>query len=132
MERDMLRRVQVWPGLPQHKQQLRRGIRNMLPCMSWFGGLFQFTCEPINSLRSLSSPPPSAPSAPYLVACTYAFGNLIHSTGTTPNNYRYPGEQYDPDRHLYYNRARYLNTTTGRFWSMDASDYENLGSGQYT
>jgi RHS repeat-associated protein len=49
-----------------------------------------------------------------------AFGNLIHSTGTTPNNYLFAGEQFDPDLHLYYNRARYLNTNTGRFWTMDS------------
>lgn len=48
-----------------------------------------------------------------------AFGNLIHSTGSTPNNYLYSGEQFDPDLGLYFNRARYLNTSTGRFWSMD-------------
>ena len=48
-----------------------------------------------------------------------AFGNLIHSTGTTPNNYLFAGEQFDPDLHLYYNRARYLNANTGRFWTMD-------------
>jgi YD repeat-containing protein len=29
-----------------------------------------------------------------------AFGNLIHSTGSTPNNYLFAGEQYDPDLHL--------------------------------
>jgi RHS repeat-associated protein len=45
---------------------------------------------------------------------------LIHSTGTTPNNYLFAGEEFDPDLHLYYNRARYLNTSTGRFWSMDS------------
>jgi RHS repeat-associated protein len=48
-----------------------------------------------------------------------AFGNLIHSTGTTQNVYLYSGEQYDPDLNLYYNRARYLNTSTGTFWTMD-------------
>ena len=48
-----------------------------------------------------------------------AFGNLIHSTGTTQNVYLYSGEQFDPDLNLYYNRARYLNVSTGRFWSMD-------------
>src|SRR5579884_1185520 len=48
-----------------------------------------------------------------------AFGNLINSTGTTPNNYLFAGEQYDPNLGVYYNRARYLNTTTGRFWTMD-------------
>jgi len=48
-----------------------------------------------------------------------AFGNLSNSTGSTPNNYLFAGEQYDPALGLYYNRARYLNTATGRFWSMD-------------
>jgi RHS repeat-associated protein len=48
-----------------------------------------------------------------------AFGNLIHSTGTTPNNYLFAGEQFDPDLGLYYNRARYLNVSTGRFWTID-------------
>ncbi len=49
-----------------------------------------------------------------------AFGNLVNSTGTTPNNYLFAGEQYDPALSLYYNRARYLNTTTGRFSVMDS------------
>lgn len=36
-----------------------------------------------------------------------AFGNLINSTSTTPNEYLYSGEQFDQDLVLYYNRARY-------------------------
>ena len=48
-----------------------------------------------------------------------AFGNEINHTGTTPNNYLYRGEQYDPDLGLYYLRARYHNTMTGRFMSRD-------------
>jgi RHS repeat-associated protein len=51
-----------------------------------------------------------------------AFGVLIHQTGTTPNNYLYSGEQFDPDLNLYYNRARYLNTSTGRFWTFDTDE----------
>jgi RHS repeat-associated protein len=51
-----------------------------------------------------------------------AFGNLINSTGTTPNVYLFAGEQYDAALGLYYNRARYLNTTTGRFSSMDTDE----------
>ena len=51
-----------------------------------------------------------------------AFGNLIHSTGTTPNNYLFAGEQFDPDLALYYNRARYLNSTEGRFSAMDTDE----------
>jgi RHS repeat-associated protein len=49
-----------------------------------------------------------------------AFGNIVDQTGSTPNNYLFAGEQFDPALGLYYNRARYLNTTTGRFWSVDA------------
>jgi RHS repeat-associated protein len=59
-----------------------------------------------------------------------AFGNLIHSAATgippggttvspTPNEFLFAGEQFDSDLGLYYNRARYLNTSTGRFWTMD-------------
>jgi RHS repeat-associated protein len=48
-----------------------------------------------------------------------AFGNIIASNGNTPNVYLYAGEQYDADLGLYYNRARYLSTGTGRFWSQD-------------
>ena len=60
---------------------------------------------------------------PFTVTYDYdAFGNLIHSTGTTPNNYLFAGEQFDPDLGLYYNRARYLNSSTGRFWSEDPKD----------
>jgi RHS repeat-associated protein len=53
-----------------------------------------------------------------------AFGNLLNSTGTTPNNYLYRGEQYDPDLNLYYLRARYYNPATGRFMSRDPQDGE--------
>jgi RHS repeat-associated protein len=48
-----------------------------------------------------------------------AFGNKIASTGTTPNNYLYRSEQWDPDLGLYYLRARYMNPLTGRFLSKD-------------
>jgi RHS repeat-associated protein len=49
-----------------------------------------------------------------------AFGNLIHQTGSTPNDYLYAGEQRDAHLGLEYLRARYMNTGTGRFWSMDS------------
>lgn len=48
-----------------------------------------------------------------------AFGNLIRSTGSTPNNYLFAGEQWDPALSLYYNRARYLVVRRGRFWTAD-------------
>jgi RHS repeat-associated protein len=60
-----------------------------------------------------------------MVTDTYdydAFGNQISHTGSTPNNYLYRGEQFDPDLGLYYLRARYYNPLTGRFMSRDPED----------
>ena len=51
-----------------------------------------------------------------------AFGNLISSTGSTPNNYLFAGEQFDPALGIYYNRARYYDQRQGRFWTMDNLD----------
>jgi RHS repeat-associated protein len=51
-----------------------------------------------------------------------SYGNLIASNGTLQTAYLYSGQQFDSDLELYYNRARYLNTGTGRFWTMDG-DY---------
>jgi RHS repeat-associated protein len=51
-----------------------------------------------------------------------AYGNLLNSTGTTPNVYKYRGEAYDSDLGLYYLRARWMNPITGRFMSRDPYD----------
>jgi len=48
-----------------------------------------------------------------------AFGHAFTVSGSTPNNYLYNGEQYDPDLALYYQRARYYNPASGRFVSQD-------------
>jgi RHS repeat-associated protein len=47
------------------------------------------------------------------------FGNLLNSSGTTVNNYRYTGEQFDPNAGFYYLRARYYDQGPGRFTSVD-------------
>jgi RHS repeat-associated protein len=57
-----------------------------------------------------------------VVSDTYdydAFGNLVGSTGTTPNVYRYQGEALDAETGLYYMRARYYDPTVGRFLNVD-------------
>jgi RHS repeat-associated protein len=54
-----------------------------------------------------------------------AFGNLVYSTGSTANNYLFAGEQFDPELGLYYNRARYLDVRSGRFWGMDTDEGNN-------
>jgi RHS repeat-associated protein len=54
-----------------------------------------------------------------------AFGIQIASSGSTPNAYLYSGEQYDPNMGFYYLRSRYMNATTGRFWTRDAFQGNN-------
>ena len=48
-----------------------------------------------------------------------AFGNLIASAGGTANNYRFAGEQFDPNLGDYYLRQRYYDTDSGRFTRRD-------------
>jgi RHS repeat-associated protein len=48
-----------------------------------------------------------------------AFGSMIASTVATANVYLYCGEQFDPNLGFYYQRARYMNPSTGRFWTRD-------------
>ena len=47
------------------------------------------------------------------------FGNLRAGTGTAATNYRFSGEQLDPESSLYFLRARYYAAVLGRFISRD-------------
>lgn len=48
-----------------------------------------------------------------------AFGETLFSSGSTPNDFKYVGEQLDGNSGFYYNRARWLDTRVGRFASVD-------------
>ena len=48
-----------------------------------------------------------------------AFGQLLATTGSSDNAYRYTGEQYDSGLDQYYLRARYYDQGVGRFTQMD-------------
>ncbi|MEM1366955.1 MAG: Calx-beta domain-containing protein [Cyanobacteria bacterium P01_H01_bin.15] len=48
-----------------------------------------------------------------------AFGQILTSTGNTPNRYLFTGEEFDANAGLTYLRARYVDTSTGRFLSRD-------------
>lgn len=48
-----------------------------------------------------------------------AFGVLTSVTGSTPNNYLFNAQQYDPDLGFYFKRARYYSQDRGRFMTMD-------------
>ena len=48
-----------------------------------------------------------------------AYGRQLAAAGTTPNRYRYGGEQLDDSTGFYYLRARYYDPASGRFVSTD-------------
>ncbi len=73
------------------------------------------------SVRQLTAMPDQSNPAPVTDEYTYdAFGNLVEQTGSTVNDYRYTGEQYDPNVGFYYLRARYMNPAIGRFVNRDS------------
>ena len=56
------------------------------------------------------------------LAQTYTYdswGNQTASSGSLTNFFRYTGREFDAETNLYYNRARYLDPSTGRFLSED-------------
>ncbi len=55
-----------------------------------------------------------------------AYGNLLFQAGNgTPNTYLFAGEQFDENLGMYYLRARYLNTDSGRFHTVDSFEGSN-------
>ena len=48
-----------------------------------------------------------------------AFGNLLHSTGTTFNEFLFAGEQFDSDLNLYYNRSLCLLAVDAPGWELE-------------
>ena len=48
-----------------------------------------------------------------------SFGNTANSSGSLANFFRYTGREFDTEFNLLYNRARYLDPSTGRFLSED-------------
>jgi type VI secretion system secreted protein VgrG len=48
-----------------------------------------------------------------------SFGNLIASTGSLINVFRYAGREFDTETGIYFDRARYYDSATGRFLSED-------------
>jgi RHS repeat-associated protein len=48
-----------------------------------------------------------------------SYGNLVASTGTITNPFRFAGQYQDSESGLYYLRARYYDPTTGQFVTCD-------------
>ena len=52
-----------------------------------------------------------------------SFGNVTVSTGSVANRFQYTARELDPEIGLYYYRARYYDSTIGRFVSEDPLGY---------
>jgi RHS repeat-associated protein len=78
-----------------------------------------YQADGLGSLTSLSNP-----SGALANTYTYdSFGNLTTSTGSLTNSFRYTGREFDTETSLYYYRARYYDSATGRFISEDPGRY---------
>jgi RHS repeat-associated protein len=100
----------------QYTNGLQRISENQLVSNTWTPSFYGY--DGFGTVRQLTN-------SSGTITDTYdydAFGNKVNSTGTTPNNYLYRGEQFDPDLGIYYLRARYYNPLTGRFMGRDPED----------
>jgi RHS repeat-associated protein len=74
-----------------------------------------YHADGLGSLTSLSN-------ASGALANTYtydSFGNVVASSGSLVNGFRYTGREFDTETNLYFYRARYFDPTIGRFLSED-------------
>ena len=95
------------------------------------------------NVDTAGNPVTSGPNAHASITDRYAYtafgepdpaGTSGNTTGSTDNNYRYTGEQLDPNLGFYYLRARYMDPRSGRFLGMDAwmgSDGQPLSLHKY-
>jgi RHS repeat-associated protein len=79
------------------------------------GASYYYNADGLGSITSLMDA-----SGQIAASYTYdSFGKLTASTGTVTNPFRYTGREYGTDTGLYYYRARYYDSSVGRFISED-------------
>jgi RHS repeat-associated protein len=86
-----------------------------------------YQADGLGSLTSLSNS-----SGALANTYTYdSFGNLVASSGSLVNNFRYTGREFDTETGLYYYRARYYDPNAGRFISEDPIGFRGDGPNFY-
>ena len=79
-----------------------------------------YQADGLGSLTSLSNT-----SGALANTYTYdSFGNLVASSGSLVNSFRYTGRDFDTETGLYYYRARYYDPATGRFLNEDPIGFD--------
>jgi RHS repeat-associated protein len=82
-------------------------------------GLNYYQADGLGSITSMTDAT-GAPAATFVYG---AFGVLSSSTGSVANSFRYTAREFDQDTGLYYYRARYYSSETGRFLSEDPAAF---------
>ncbi len=78
-----------------------------------------YQVDGLGSVTSLTNPA-GVPVQSY----TYdSFGNIVATTGSIVNSFRYTGREFDTETSLYYYRARYYDPQSGRFLSEDPINF---------
>ena len=78
-----------------------------------------YEADGLGSITSLSNS-----SGALAQTYTYdSFGNQTASSGSLTNFFRYTAREFDTETNLYFNRARYLDPSTGRFLSEDPLEF---------
>jgi RHS repeat-associated protein len=83
--------------------------------MSRAGATSYYHADGLGSITSLTDGSGSAVAA----YTTDAFGKSLAAAGSVVNPFRYTGREWDQEAGLYYYRARYYDSQTGRFLSED-------------
>jgi RHS repeat-associated protein len=79
------------------------------------GGTSVFHADGLGSITTLTNP-----SGATVRSYTYdSFGRIVAQTGTVTNPYTYTSRELDPESGLFYYRARYYDSSTGRFLRED-------------
>jgi len=111
----VLARYTEGPNLDDPFAQLRSGTTSY------------YNSDALGSITSITS-------ASATIAASYsydAFGNLSGSTGSLTNSLRYTAREFDAETGLYYDRARYYDTSSGRFISEDPTGFSGSGPNFY-
>jgi len=84
------------------------------------GAIGYYHADALGTITSITDPAGSA-----VAAYTYdSLGNGVLTAGTTANPFRYTGRELDQETSLYYYRARYYDSSVGRFASEDPIGFE--------
>jgi RHS repeat-associated protein len=83
------------------------------------GSTTYYERDGIGSVTSLSS----SAGVPVDTYKYDTFGNLVASTGSVTNPFRYTGRDYDAETGLSYYRARYYDSANGRFLNEDPAEF---------